>query len=148
LERPTATVRQGYPGVGSAENRSGMIEFPEGIELYDLLAAAPGADDVMFVVPASADGPLDWSEGQTTEVIEIRKMRGSLGWTEELRVLVIFDGAPIPVFETSSITDAEISLECASGDRLLRLDAEKDNEPWKNHTERFTDPYDPDSSGY
>ena len=81
-------------------------------------------------------------------MIEIRKMRGSLGWAEELRVLVIFDGAPIPVFETSSITDAEISLECASGDRLLRLDAERDSEPWIDDTERYTDPYDPDSLGY
>ena len=125
-----------------------MIEFPEGIELYDLLAAAPGADDVMFVVPASADGPLDWSEGQTTEVIEIRKMRGSLGWTEELRVLVIFDGAPIPVFETSSITDAEISLECASGDRTLASEREKRINRWSDDPFHCFDEDDPEERGW
>jgi hypothetical protein len=119
-----------------------MIEFPEGIELYELVAADLDADDVTFVIPVP---------GKTLSeagVVEVRKMRGSLGWTEELRVLVIFDGAPVPVFESSTITDAEISLECASGDRLLRLEAEQSSDTWTDSADRHSEDHDPDSLGY
>jgi|TARA_Y100000310_G_scaffold262822_1_gene272639 hypothetical protein len=92
-----------------------MIDFPEGVELYGLLAAGTGVDVVTFTT--------DDYQGRT--VTEVHKMRGPWGWSEDLRIFVVFDGASVPIFETPLVTDAEISLECASGDRILALEREE-----------------------
>ena len=101
-----------------------MIDFPEGIELYEQIEAPPHMDGLRFTLLPPPDGvkgfkeyhPLDLPQPRT---IEIHRMRGSCGWSEELRVLVLFDGATPPILEKPTITDSEISLECASGDRIL-----------------------------
>jgi hypothetical protein len=121
-----------------------MIDFPEGVELYDLVVADTTADAVTFAVP-------DIAALDEVELIEVRRMRGPWGWTKELRIFVVFDGASVPIFETPPITDAEISLECASGDRILAFEREEriNRRPYDPlHRTDEHDPDDPKSRGW
>lgn len=129
--------------MGSEEDQEKMIEFPEGIELYDQVSADLAADEVTFIVPVPGTRAL---EGAT--MIEVRRMRGSWGWTDELRILVMFDDAPVPAFETSSVTDAEISLECASGDRLLAFERGEHIYEWPDEPRCGLDEDDSESRGW
>jgi hypothetical protein len=127
-----------------------MIDFPEGIELYDVILADPTTDVVTFAVTTTGMTALDAAEilaHVDTEMIKVRKMRGPWGWTEELRVLVVFDGAYPPVHETPLVTDEEISLECASGDRILAFEREERiNLLRPDDPLRYLDEYDSDDS--
>ena len=118
-----------------------MIDFPEGVELYEVIWADPTVDVVTFTI--------EHHQGQT--VIEVRKMRGPWGWTEELRMFVVFDDANPPMYETPLVTDAEISLECASGDRILAFEREEriNRRPYDPlHRTDEHDPDDPESRGW
>ena len=115
-----------------------MIDFPEGIELYEIVWADPTVDVVTFTI--------EDHQGQT--VIEVHKMRGPWGWTEELRVLVVFDDANPPMYETPLVTDAEISLECASGDRILAFEREERINPRPYDPLRRIDEDDLESRGW
>ncbi len=95
-----------------------MLDFPEGIELYKVVVAHPDADRMWFDLWLHDHPPCQGSVPDP-QVIEVRRMRGHWGWSEELRVLVCFNGAPLPIFELNWITNADIALECAAGDRLL-----------------------------
>ena len=129
--------------MGSEEDQEEMIEFPEGIELYDQVSADLVADEVTFIVPVPGTRAL---EGAT--IIDVCRMRGSWGWTDELRILVMFDGVSAPAFEKSVITDAEISLECASGARLLALDREERIYEWPDDPRCGLEEDDPESRGW
>ncbi len=143
MECASTKIRQSHSSVGSEEDQAVMIDFPEGIELYDIVWADLTADEVKFVVPAPGMTNLDGAK-----VIEVQRIRGSWGWTEELRVLVIFDGASVPVFETPWITDADISLECASGDRTLASEREKRINRWSDDPFHCFDEDDPEERGW
>ena len=105
-----------------------MIDFPEGIELYDIVMTPPHMETLKIALLGPAQGvqafeglkqydPIRFPE---PEIVEIGMMHGPWGWNEELRVLVVFGGAPVPLFESSWISDEAIAFEVACGEKILR----------------------------
>ncbi len=103
-----------------------FFNFPEGIELYDIVVATPGTDALKIQILPDPKGIVGYDtdkdplEHPEPRIIQIRAMHGPWGWDEELRVLVVFGEAPLPSFEVTWISDDQIQNEVAIGEGILR----------------------------
>ena len=106
------------------------LDFPEGAELYRWVQAPPKWLSYEFPVMRSPSvsfasydpGTLpDRTHGP--ESVRIEPMRGPWGWNEDERVGVAFFGHGLPVFDDSSVSDAEVGKLTREGQEILTREA-------------------------